>query len=110
MTLNEDYVNQFEQIQPGTFRLGNATKEHSGKYVLEEYRDDGQIMRRAQVHLKIQGMSFFFLPVKKEMYWLWKYSLYEHRHGYREQTVGTSTEWKNDKGLKYWLGESWAMK
>ncbi|XP_023198592.1 uncharacterized protein LOC111610143 [Xiphophorus maculatus] len=52
--LKGQYVSQFEEIRPGTFSLGNAMKEHSGVYRLEEYDAAGQEMRNVQVHVKIQ--------------------------------------------------------
>ncbi|XP_035989916.1 uncharacterized protein LOC110368046 [Fundulus heteroclitus] len=55
VTVNKEYLNQFEQIQPGTFRLGKAMKKHSGMYSLEEYGTDGTKHRKVQVSLKIQG-------------------------------------------------------
>lgn len=53
--LKGQYVSQFEEIRPGTFSLGNAMKEHSGNYCLQEYDAAGQEMRNVQVHVKIQS-------------------------------------------------------
>ncbi|XP_043996288.1 uncharacterized protein LOC122844665 [Gambusia affinis] len=52
--LKGQHVSQFEEIQPGTFSLGNAMKEHSGDYSLEEYDAAGQEIRNVKVHIKIQ--------------------------------------------------------
>ncbi|XP_040006463.1 uncharacterized protein LOC120802576 isoform X2 [Xiphias gladius] len=53
--LNEEYVNQSELFTTGTFNLGNTMKRHSGDYLLEEYRSDGALLKKAKVHLEIQA-------------------------------------------------------
>lgn len=58
--LDEKYVNQFEQIQTGKFKLVKATKKHSGEYKLEEHSvTDGKMIKTVKVRLNIHSRYFF---------------------------------------------------
>ncbi|XP_067348075.1 T-cell surface antigen CD2-like [Channa argus] len=57
VTLNENYTepqNEAEFFASGTLILGNAMKKHSGKYVLEIFDPNGNLLKKINVHLEIQ--------------------------------------------------------
>ncbi|KAK9536903.1 hypothetical protein VZT92_006656 [Zoarces viviparus] len=58
-TSNEEYVSQSEVFTNGTITLGNATKRHSGDYLLDEYDSDGVLLKQVNMHLELQ------VPVSK---------------------------------------------
>ncbi|KAI4814246.1 hypothetical protein KUCAC02_003449, partial [Chaenocephalus aceratus] len=45
---------KYELFTNGTVKLGNATKRHSGDYLLEEFGSNGSLLKMLQVHLEIQ--------------------------------------------------------
>ncbi|XP_069001649.1 uncharacterized protein [Embiotoca jacksoni] len=55
VTLYDENGNKSEHTNNVTLKLGNANKRHSGEYVLEEYRLNGQLLRKVNVHLEIQA-------------------------------------------------------
>ncbi|KAI9527283.1 hypothetical protein NQZ68_032154 [Dissostichus eleginoides] len=52
---HEEFVNQYELFTNGTVKLGNATKRHSGDYLLEEFGSNGSLLKKLKVHLEIQA-------------------------------------------------------
>ncbi|XP_050934491.1 uncharacterized protein LOC108893970 isoform X2 [Lates calcarifer] len=54
VSLNKEYVNQSENVTPGTLNLGNAMKRHSGDYMLEEFGSNGTLVKKINVHLEIR--------------------------------------------------------
>ncbi|KAK2828104.1 hypothetical protein Q5P01_019138 [Channa striata] len=57
ITLNENYTesqNEAAFFTNGTLILGNAVKKHAGKYVLDIFGSNGNLLNKVSVHLEIQ--------------------------------------------------------
>lgn len=58
VTLSEEYAalqSESELLRSGTLNLGNITKRHSGDYTLEEYGSSGNLLKKVNGQLEIQG-------------------------------------------------------
>lgn len=55
-TFDKIFINQPDAFENGRLTLGNAMKNHSGDYVLEEFQSNGSTLKKMMVHLEIQGM------------------------------------------------------
>ena len=64
VTFHGEFVNQTELFTNGTWKLGTATKRHSGDYMLEEFGYAGDSVKKVTVHLEIQGKFWMFFKTK----------------------------------------------
>lgn len=54
-TQYKKYASNARLFPNGTVTLGQAKKNHSGDYMIEEYDLHGSLVRKIKVHLEIQG-------------------------------------------------------
>lgn len=54
---NKEYVTDPELLANGMVSLGRAGRNHSGDYLLEEFRSDGVSVKKVTVHLEINEIK-----------------------------------------------------